>query len=154
MVLGPLSGPKACVAEQPEQSDEPRNPDHAQLLADHGGDHVRVGLGQVEGLLHPVAEPDAEDPAGAEGDLRLSRLKASAGGVGARMQEAGQPRHPVGLYQHRKQDKKADRDADQGEVAHPGSAGDHRGGDGKGDDDRRAEVRFEHDQQTGEPGQH
>ena len=53
-------------------------PAKPELLADHGQDHVGVRLGQVEELLHALAEADAERPAGADRDHRLHRLEARA----------------------------------------------------------------------------
>ena len=50
-------------------------PTQPELLADHRGDHVGVRLGQVEGLLDALPEPDAEDPARAERDRRLDALE-------------------------------------------------------------------------------
>ncbi len=84
VVLRFLRRLQAGVAEQREEADDADDPDQAQLLADHRRDHVGVGLGQVEGLLHAVADADPEEAAGAERDLRLRRLEAGAGGVGAR----------------------------------------------------------------------
>ena len=52
-------------------------PDEPELLADDGEDHVGVRLGQEVDLLHALAEPVAEDAAGAEADLRLHDLEAA-----------------------------------------------------------------------------
>ena len=87
-VAGALGDPEAGVAEEAVEADEGADPDHPELLADHRGDHVGVGLGQVEGLLQALAEPDAEQPAGAERDLRLDQLEAGAARVAAGVEEA------------------------------------------------------------------
>ena len=70
------------VTEEAEEADDHRDADQAELLADHRGDHVRVRLGQVEGLLEALPQPDAEEPAGAESDLGLVCLEAGARRVG------------------------------------------------------------------------
>jgi len=49
-----------------------------------------VRLGQVEDLLHRLAEPDAEETAGAERDLTLDRLEAAARRARPRVEERRQ----------------------------------------------------------------
>ena len=50
------------------KKDDQTNPDETALLGDDREDEVRVGLGEIEELLHPVSDPHAEGAAGPEGD--------------------------------------------------------------------------------------
>src|SRR3712207_6895226 len=50
-------------------------------------DHVGVRLGQVEDLLHRLAEPDAEEPARPDRHQSLDRLEPGVAGVGERVEE-------------------------------------------------------------------
>ncbi len=69
---------QARPREEGVGQDDDGRADEAQLLADHGEDHVGVRLGQVVDLLHALAEPVPEEAAGAEPDLRLHDLEAGA----------------------------------------------------------------------------
>ena len=51
--------------------------DEAELLGQHREQEVGVRLGQIEELLHALAEPDAEPLAAADGDQRLRELEAA-----------------------------------------------------------------------------
>ena len=76
-----LRGAQARVADHPVEQQQAADPGDAELLADDGEDEVRVRLGQVEDLLHRLAEADAEQAAGAERDLALDGLKAGVARV-------------------------------------------------------------------------
>jgi hypothetical protein len=58
-------------------SDQDRSaPDKARLLGPDREHEIRVRLGQVEQLLHAVAEAHAQPLAAAEGDQGLDQLEA------------------------------------------------------------------------------
>ena len=84
----------ANAAKAPITSDRA---DQAELLADHGEDHVRVRLGQVRDLPDALAEPLAGEPARADPDHRLDDLEAGALGVAPRVEEAEDARAAVRL---------------------------------------------------------
>ena len=96
-VAGELRGSQAGVGDQPVEADDAEDPERAELLADDRQDHVRVGLGQVEDLLHRLPQADAEQPAGPDRDHGLDGLEAGVRGVGPGVEERGQPLAPVGL---------------------------------------------------------
>ena len=66
--------------------------EQARLLADDRQDEVVVRLGQEEELLLARAEADAEQPAGAERELRLHELVAVPERIGPRVEEREQAR--------------------------------------------------------------
>ena len=96
--LGAVGGAKSRVAEHPEEADEHEHPDETELLADHRGDHVGVGLRQVRSLLHALAETDSGQPARADSDRRLLGLETGAAGVAPRVEEAGEASLLVGVH--------------------------------------------------------
>ncbi len=97
-----------------------------------------------------MADADAEEAAGAERDLRLGGLEAGAGGSGARVKEAGEAGHPVGLDHGHQQGEDTEREGDLAEVDGAGAGGEQGGADREGDDHRRAEVGLGDDQQAGD----
>ena len=68
--------PQPGVGDHPVEAGDAEDPEDAELLADHRQDEVGLRLWEVVGLLHGVAEADAEDPAGADRDLALDGLVA------------------------------------------------------------------------------
>ena len=124
----------------PYSDSSARIPASAELLADDGEDEVGVGLGDVEDLLDRRAQPVAEHPAAADRDLALHRLKARAGRVIPGIEEARQPRAPVGLEdreQHHQRRADARREA---ELAHRQARRDQHRPDRRADHQVGAEV--------------
>ena len=108
-------------------------------------------LGQVVDLRDAVAEPDAEDAAGAHPDQRLHRLEARALRILPGIEEAEDACAPVRLEPDRDE---AERNGD----ARPGTqrrgrrAGDKQDGEQHEDEGNRStEIRLGQDQQTEEP---
>jgi hypothetical protein len=60
-VGGAAGGAQTGVGDHPVQEDHPADPQHAELLPDHGQDEVSLGLGQIEDLLDALTEADAQD---------------------------------------------------------------------------------------------
>ena len=131
-----------------EGGDHPRNSDEAELLADHGHDHVSVRFGQVVHLPHALAEADAEDAARAEADHRLHGLETGAERVVPGIEKAEETRAAVGREDDRGESEPGDDPGSEGKRP-PGRAGDeedHR--DHDHDRDRGAEVGFGEDERA------
>src|SRR3954452_14588707 len=65
----PLRDAQPGVREQPVEAQHAEDAGDAELLADDREDEVGVGLGEVEDLLHRLADPPPEEPARPERDL-------------------------------------------------------------------------------------
>ncbi len=83
-----LRGPQPGVGDHAVEGEQAADPGEPELLADDGEDEVRVGLGQVEDLLHGLAGAEPEQPARADRDLALDGLEAVRAGVRPRVEEA------------------------------------------------------------------
>src|SRR4029079_5635106 len=81
------------------------NPRHAELLADDREDEVRMGLGEVEDLLHRLADAAPEQPARPERDLALDGLEPRVARVRPRVEERRQARAAVRLAQRVQEDE-------------------------------------------------
>ena len=110
-------------------------------------------LGQVEDLLHTLAEADAEEAAGAHADHRLHDLEAGPLRVVPRMQEGEEARAAVRLEPDRSRAERA-RQADRGSEHADGRAGDeqHRG-QHQHQRDRGAEVGLDDQQHAVDAGE-
>ena len=96
-VAGELRHPQSGVADHAVQAQQPEDAEQPELLADDSQDHVGVRLGQVEDLLHRLAQADPEEPAVADRGERLNGLEARVARVGERVDEREEPLAPVGL---------------------------------------------------------
>ena len=110
-----------------------------------------MGLGQVEDLLHRLAQADAEQSARSQGDLPLDRLEAGPAGVRPGVEEGGQPGAAIGLDQREQRHHGDGGSGDSHQGAERHAAGDQERGDREGDDQGRAEVGLGADQHAGQP---
>ena len=143
---GGLRDAQARVGDHPVEQQQPADPGDAELLADDGEDEVRVRLGQIEDLLHRFAEADAEEPAGAERDLALDRLKAGVARIRPRVDERRQPRHALGIDQREQQDERRRRRPDAAEQRQRRARDEQHRAERERDHERGAEVRLRRDQ--------
>ena len=60
MLAARLPMANARSASEREERDHRRDPEEAELLADHREEEIGVRLGQIEELLHAAAETHAE----------------------------------------------------------------------------------------------
>ena len=145
--LGRLRGAQPAVGDHPVEEHQDRHADDAQLLADHREDEVRVGLGQVEDLLHRLARAQAEQPARTQRDLPLHRLEARVGGMRPGVQERRQPRAAVGLEQREQEDEPGRARRQRPQVAHRHARRDEHRRHREPDDERGPQVRLRRDEQ-------
>ena len=75
--------------QQGKQQQDQTGSNEAQLLTDHRENKVVLGLGQVQKLLPPVAQPQAGDPAGANGHQGLDGLHTLVQGIVPGVQPCG-----------------------------------------------------------------
>ncbi len=118
-----LRGEPRDVERAPDESDEePEREQHAeqsQLLGEHREQEVGVRFGQVEELLHAVAEADAEPFAAPDRDQRLRQLEAAAVGVGPGVEEARQAPQPVGRGDGEQREESGGHRGHHDDVAQP-----------------------------------
>ena len=109
-----------------------------------------MGLGQVEDLLHRLAEAHPEEAARADRGHRLDRLEAAVAGVRARVEERREPLAPVGLAIATISASDASDARDHGQVADRRARGHQQRPDREADDHGGAHVRLLHEQRAGD----
>src|SRR5205823_4032699 len=67
---------EAAPHQEREQREQPERADEAELLADDGEDEVGVRLGEEKEFLPAVADAEAAQSAGADGDQALHGLES------------------------------------------------------------------------------
>ena len=72
-----------------------------QLLRQHREQEIGVRLGQIEELLHALAEADAEPFAAADRDQRLRELEAAVERIRPGIEECDQAAQPVAAMSRR-----------------------------------------------------
>ncbi len=135
--------PEAGVPEGRVGEDHGGGAEQAELLADDREDHVGRRLGQVVDLLDALAEPDAEDPAGAERDQRLDGLEAGAFRVLPRVDERDEAGAAVRLEPGRGEDERGHHGARGEQHAHRRPRDEQDRADRAEERERGAEVRLE-----------
>src|SRR6202011_2765649 len=88
--------PETPPHQEREERHQSERADESELFADDGEDEVGVRLREKEELLPPVADAEALQPARAEGDQALQRLKALAERVRLRIDEGEEAVAPIG----------------------------------------------------------
>ena len=105
-------------------------------------------LGQVEQLLHAVAETDAEPFAAADCDQRLRELPAGLLGIGPGIGEAQHAQQTVGRHEHEDGQRRADDRDDRAEILQARTAEKQHEQRDHHQDRGRAEIRLEQQQQA------
>ena len=91
-VLGSPAGDEDPPDEDGEQEEDDDRADEPELLAELGEHEVRrLDREEVAAILRPVRQALPDEPAGADGDLRLEELVAGPLRIGLRVQEADEP---------------------------------------------------------------
>jgi hypothetical protein len=142
---------EAGIAEHGERGDDSEGPQEPELFADDREDHVRGGLRQVVDLLDGLAQPDAEDSPGAQGDHRLHRLEAPVLGILPRVEKGEDPLPPVGLEPDRGEHDDGTEGSGAEEHGDPRPRHHQHGSHHDGYRYGGAEVRLDEDESAREP---
>ena len=135
-----------AIDDDREQRDHERRADEAELLDEHREHEVGMRFGQIEELLHALAEPDAEPLAAPDRDQRLRELEPARVRVGPRIEELRQALEAIGRGERERAEREAADECPEQEVAHPRARDEQHSKARRREHDRRAEVGLEQQQ--------
>ena len=115
--IGGELGDVQCAPDQrEEQRERQRHADEPEFLGQHREQEVRVRFGQIEQLLHALAQAHAEPLAAPDRDQRLRQLEAAVERIGPGIQESRDAPHPVARRGRDDRECRAHHHTERGDV--------------------------------------
>ena len=134
-----------------EQGKHQQRTTDTELFADQREDEIGVRFRQKEHLLPTLAEPDAGETAGAEGDQRLHELKGDVLAVAPRIEEGENAAHAIRRIDDRDNHGRQRRQAQTDQMRRARAAAEEHQDEHQEQDGGGAEVRLAHDEQRAQP---